>query len=133
MKKIDCNIPPKNHDLPRQWHDPLSLVGLLSMEDIDIVDFRSTKNRIPVNSNVLDFILEYPEHIPTYWDISEGIVFTGTSHYDEENGELTYRGLGYKQGEKKNGICWFTVHKVKFSRDLAFSHNTRYKFAVLKK
>ncbi len=133
MKTIDCNIPPQNHSLPEQQHDPSSLVGILNIDDVEIVDFHSVKNRTPVNSNVLDFVLEHPENIPRHWDIAAGIVFIGTSHHDKENGELTHRGLGYLHGEEKNGLCWFTVHRVKFARDLIFSRNTRYKFAVLKK
>jgi len=127
--KIDCNVSPKSHNLPEQWHNPSSCVGIVDLNDIEIVDFCSTKKRISVNSNVLDFILEHPEHIPISWDISESIVFMGTSHYDEENGERTHRGLC---GSKENGFSWFTVHHVKFSRDMLFSHKTNYKFAVLK-
>ncbi len=122
MKKIiDCSLPPRHIDgLKNNGHSNNSFIGSLNTSQfkarlISQSEAKRIKNselKIFPNSNLLDFYLEYPDLIPREWDECNGVIFLGTSYYDEEDGTLTYCGIGRLHGSKENPWTMFSASSL---------------------
>ncbi|MFA5024646.1 MAG: hypothetical protein WC523_06895 [Patescibacteria group bacterium] len=120
-KIIDCSFPPEHiNGLREENHTRNSFIGSLDTLNIkthlipqsEVKRIENSELKIFPNSNLLNFYLKNPELIPQEWNECNGIIFLGTSYFSEEDGTLTYCGIGRLNGNKENPWVLFSASSL---------------------